>query len=377
MQGRSIAFWTAAATRHGRVMSETDPSIPVPDPWRRGRGVAGNPANRFEGLAQVWDDDFDPATDPDPKTVFLDDDTQSILSKNDSSDVPFTVGVNPYRGCEHGCSYCYARTYHEHLGMSAGLDFETKIMVKRRAPALLRAALSAPSWRPRPIGMSGATDCYQPVERRLRLTRGCLEVLAEFANPLHLITKNALVVRDADLLARLAADRCVGVAISLTSLRPELSRVMEPRASDPAARLEAVRRLSAAGIPVGVNLAPIIPGLTDEELPAMLRAAAEAGAKHASYQVVRLPLGVGDIFANWIRHHFPTRAEVVLERIASLHGGQVDAAPGRRNPGSGAWAEQIAQLFRLGVRRNQLDAPWPELSMTAFRPPGGKQQTIW
>jgi len=377
MQGRSIAFWIAAATRHGRAMSETDPSIPVPDPWRRGRGVAGNPANRFEGLAQVWDDDFDPAADPDPKTIFMDDDTQSILSKNDSEDVPFTVGVNPYRGCEHGCSYCYARTYHEHLGMSAGLDFETRIMVKRRAPQLLRAALSARGWTPQVIGMSGATDCYQPVERKLGLTRGCLEVLAEFLNPVGLITKNALIVRDADLLARLAAAGCASVAISLTTLRPDLSRAMEPRASDPAARLEAIRRLAAAGIPVGVNIAPVIPGLTDEELPALLRAAAEAGASHAGYQVVRLPLGVGDLFASWARHHLPTRAEVVLERIASLHGGRLDAPPGERNAGGGTWAQQIGQLFRLHARRAGLDRPWPRLSTTVFRPPGGRQETIW
>ncbi len=352
-------------------------SIPVPDPWRHGRGVAANPASRFERLASTWDDDFDPAQDPDPRTTFLDDDTQSILSKNDSGDVPFAVGVNPYRGCEHGCSYCYARTYHEHLGMSAGLDFETRIMVKRRAPALLRAALSAPVWRPQIIGMSGATDCYQPVERRLRLTRGCLEVLAELGNPLNLITKNALVVRDADLLARLAADRAVSVAISLTTLRPELSRVMEPRASDPAARLAAVRALADAGIPVGVMLAPLIPGLTDEEIPALLAAAAAAGARHAGYQVLRLPLGVHDLFAGWLERHQPTRAQVVLDRLASLHGGASDAAPGRRNPGQGPWAEQIAQLFRLGVRRHGIAAGWPELSTAAFRPPGGRQQTIW
>ena len=359
-------------------MPDDGDPITVPDPWRRGRGVAANPANRFQDLSSSWDPDFDPAQDPDPRTVFLDDDTRSILSKNDSDDVPFAIGVNPYRGCEHGCSYCYARTYHEHLGMSAGLDFETRIMVKRRAPQLLREALSAPSWTPQAIGMSGATDCFQPVERRLQLTRGCLSVLADLGNPVHLITKNALVARDADLLARLAADGCVSVMLSLTTLRPELSRAMEPRASDPAARLETVRRLAAAGIPVGVMLAPLIPGLTDEEIPALLAAAAAAGAQYAGYQVLRLPLGVADLFASWVRHHHPGRAEVVLERVASLHGGtSCDSAPGRRNPGEGPWAQQIGQLFRLSARRNGLDRPGPALRTDAFRPPAGKQQTIW
>ena len=351
--------------------------IPVPDPWRRGRGVAANPASRFETRTSTWDPDFDPAQDPDPRTVYLDDDTRSILSKNDSGDIPFAVGINPYRGCEHGCSYCYARTYHEHLGMSAGLDFETRIMVKRRAPQLLREALSARGWIPQPIGMSGATDCYQPVERKLQLTRGCLEVLAEFANPVQLITKNALVVRDADLLARLAGDGCISVMLSLTTLRPELSRAMEPRASDPAARLEAVRRLADAGIPVGVMLAPLIPGLTDEEIPALLAAAAEAGAQYAAFQVLRLPLGVADLFASWLRQYHPGRAEVVLGRVTSLHGGATNAAPGQRNAGEGPWAQQIAQLFRLHARRNGLDRPCPTLRIDAFRPPGGKQLTIW
>ncbi len=351
--------------------------IPVPDPWRRGRGVAANPASRFEARTSTWDPDFDPAQDPNPRTVYLDDDTRSILSKNDSEDIPFAFGINPYRGCEHGCSYCYARTYHEHLGMSAGLDFETRIMVKRRAPQLLREALSARSWTPQPIGMSGATDCYQPVERKLQLTRGCLEVLAEFANPLQLITKNALVVRDVDLLARLAGDGCISAAISLTTLKPELSRAMEPRASDPAARLEAVRRLRAAGVPVGVMLAPLIPGLTDEEIPALLAAAAQVGASFASFQVLRLPLGVADLFASWLREHHPGRADVVLGRVASLHGGASNAAPGKRNAGEGPWAQQIAQLFAVHARRHGLDRPWPVLRTDAFRPPGGKQLTIW
>lgn len=355
-------------------MPDPDPAIPVPDPWRAGRGTAGNPRNRFERLASTWDLDFDPTQDPDPRTTFLDDDSQGILSQNDSPDVPFTYGLNPYRGCEHGCSYCYARPYHEFLGLSAGLDFECKILVKRRAPELLRQALAAPRWIPQTVAMSGVTDCYQPVERRLRLTRACLEVFAEFLNPVGMITKNALIARDADLLGQLARHQAVSVCLSLTTLDPAIARSMEPRASDPAARLAAIRTLADAGVPVGVNVAPVIPGLTDHELPAILAAAAAAGARFAGFQVVRLPLGVSDIFAAWIRHQHPTRADTVLARIASLH---ERATTGGRMRGGGAWAEQIAQFFALGVRRSGLSTDWPSLSTASFRPPHGKQLTIF
>ncbi|MEK7414012.1 MAG: radical SAM protein, partial [Planctomycetota bacterium] len=241
----------------------------------------------------------------------------------------------------------------------------------------LRRALSSPRWIPQLVGMSGVTDCYQPVERRLRLTRGCLEVFAEFLNPVSLITKNALIARDADVLAVLAQHQAVHVTISLTTLRTDLVRSMEPRASDPAARLQAITTLVAAGIPVGVNIAPVIPGLNDDELPALVAAAAAAGATTAGYQVVRLPHGVEHLFADWIRHFQPTRAEVILERIRSLHDGAADAAPGRRMSGGGAWAEQIAQLFALGVRRAGLSGVWQSPSTASFRRPGGRQLSIF
>jgi DNA repair photolyase len=356
---------------------DPDPAIPVPEPWHRGRGSAGNPRNRFERLASTWDLDFDPAADPDPRTEFLDDDSQGILVRNDSPDVPFAVGLNAYRGCEHGCSYCYARPYHEYLGMSAGLDFERRILVKRRASELLRKALASPRWTPQTVAMSGVTDCYQPVERRLRLTRACLAVFAEFANPVGLITKNALVSRDADLLGELARHQAVSVCLSLTTLDPAVARGMEPRASDPQARLAAIRALVGAGVPVGVNVAPVVPGLTEHELPAILAAAAAAGARFAGYQVLRLPHGVGGIFTGWLRHHHPTRADTVLARLASLHAGALDAAPGRRMRGDGAWAGQIAQLFALGVRRAGLSTDWPALSTAAFRPAQGRQLSIF
>jgi DNA repair photolyase len=352
-------------------------SDPSDAPPRRGRGVAGNPGNRFDGREHRAHDDLDPAQDPDPRTVFLDDDTQEILSRNDSDDVVFRVGVNPYRGCEHGCSYCYARTYHEYLGLSAGLDFESRILVKRRAPELLERALSRPSWHPQTIGMSGATDCYQPVERRLRLTRGCVAVLARLRNPLALITKNALVARDADLFATLAVHQAVSVTISLTTLRPDLSQSMEPRASVPEARLSAMRALTQAGVPVGVLVAPLVPGLTDHELPAILAAAAAAGARHAGYQVLRLPGAVEGLFTAWLRHHHPTHADKVLKRIRSLHGGSCDAPPGRRNAGGGVWATEIHHVFELARRKAGLSRDWPTLSTAAFLPPHGRQTTIF
>jgi DNA repair photolyase len=264
-------------------------TLPVVQPLR-GRGASWNPPNRFERLHLEREGWTDP-DDPSPETVLLDDTTRSILSRNDSPDVGFDVGINPYRGCGHGCAYCYARPTHEYLGYSAGLDFETRILVKRDAPRLLREALSSRRWKPEPIMLSGNTDAYQPVERRLRITRRCLEVLAEFRNPVAITTKSYLVTRDIDLLAELAASGAAAVTLSITTLRNEIQRVMEPRASTPARRLGAIRVLADAGIPVGVNVAPIVPGLTDHELPA-LEAAADAGASWAGYILLRLPHGV-------------------------------------------------------------------------------------
>ncbi len=339
-----------------------------PDPGFRGRGAAANPPNRFEQIAYLPDGEARDPDDPGPLTQILRDSTRTIIAHNDSPDVGFDVSINPYRGCEHGCSYCYARPFHEYLGFSAGLDFETKILAKLDAPALLRRELMKPSWVPKPIAISGVTDPYQPAERRLKITRGCLEVLVEFRNPVLLITKNYLVTRDIDLLAELAAHGAVSASLSITTLRNDIQRVMEPRASTPARRLKALEALANAGIPVGVMVAPIVPGLTDSELPAILEAAAGAGAQGAGYVILRLPHGVKDIFSDWLERHFPDRKERVLNRVREMRGGKLyDSTWRSRGRGEGAYAEQIGRLFQQTKRRLGLDRPRPELSVTAFR----------
>ncbi|MEQ1855476.1 MAG: PA0069 family radical SAM protein [Longimicrobiales bacterium] len=344
---------------------------PTSLPVLRGRGASWNPHNRFERL-QVELDPVDPDPDdeaPRPETEHLVDASRSILAYNDSPDVGFDAGINPYRGCSHGCSYCYARPTHEYLGFSAGLDFETKIMVKTQAPDLLRAALSSRSWKPQVIGLSGNTDAYQPSERTLGITRRCLEVLEEFRNPVAIVTKSRLVTRDVDLLARLADHRAVAVVLSVTTLRREVQRAMEPRAASPSKRLEAIRVLARAGIPVGVNVAPVVPGLTDDEVPAILEAAAEAGASFASYILLRLPWGVKDIFSTWLEQHFPERKDKILNRIRDLRGGKLyDARFEVRGKGEGPWADQLRALFRVTKRKLDLDRR-PVLSTEAYRVP--------
>src|SRR5581483_1631327 len=247
----------------------------------RGRGTSSNPANRFELIHYERDETVSPEESPSSATHIYRDHARSILTRNDSPDVGFEASINPYRGCEQGCVYCYARPTHEYLGLSAGLDFETKIMVKEDAPQLLRKELASPRWQPKVLGLSGVTDPYQPIERRLQITRRCLQVLAEFRNPVAIVTKNHLVTRDIDVLTDLANHRAAAVFISLTTLDGALARLMEPRASQPAARIEAIRLLAGAGIPVGVMTAPIIPGLNDHEMPALLAAARAAGASYA------------------------------------------------------------------------------------------------
>jgi DNA repair photolyase len=266
---------------------------------------------------------------------------------------------------------CYARPFHEYLGFSAGLDFETKILVKPEAPELLRRELMSPSWEPQLVMMSGVTDCYQPAERRLGITRRCLEVLAELRNPTGVITKNRLVTRDSDLLGELAAHRAAAVTLSITTLDADLARRMEPRASTPRDRLAAVRELAAAGVPVGVNVSPVVPALTDHELPAILAAAKEAGAHWARYQIVRLPFAVKELFQEWLDEHFPERKEKVLARLRNLRDGQLnDPRFGKRHSGEGAFAEQIRALYETTCRRLGLPTKSPELSAAAFRRPG-------
>ncbi len=334
------------------------------------RGASGNPANRFEAM-HVELDPIDPTEEERPKiaTQFFRDDTKTIISRNNSPDVGFERSVNPYRGCEHGCAYCFARPTHEYLGFSAGLDFETRIMVKENAPELLETELSSPKWQPQTVVLSGVTDPYQPVERRLRITRRCLEVLAKFRNPVGIITKNRLVTRDIDVLRELADHEAVAVNVSVTTLDRNLQRILEPRTSPPQARLDAVAQLRAAGIPVGVMVAPIIPGLTDHEVPAILAACGEAGAQFAGHVVLRLPWAVAPLFERWLSEHFPARKEKVLGRLRDLHGGEklYDARWGKRQTGEGIFAEQIESIFRVACRRAGIGER-PKLSTAAFRP---------
>ncbi|HLX72635.1 MAG TPA: PA0069 family radical SAM protein [Verrucomicrobiae bacterium] len=341
------------------------------------RGAAQNPANRFEKIHLEPDADWNPEEDPLPRTQFLKDTSKTIIAYNDSPDIGFEASVNPYRGCEHGCIYCYARPLHEYLGFSSGLDFETKIMVKENAPTLLREELASPKWKPQLIAISGVTDCYQPVERKLKLTRGCLEVLAEFRNPVGIITKNFLVTRDIDVLSELAKYQAVSVFISVTTLDTDLRKIMEPRTSPPAARLEAIRRLSDAGVRVGILMAPIIPGLTDHEIPAVLDAAAKAGAKSAGHVTLRLPYAVAPLFEQWLQTHFPDRKEKVLNRLRTMRGGKLyDSAFGQRMRGSGIFADQIEQLFDVARRKVGIAERGGELSVAHFRRPGGAQMEL-
>lgn len=336
-----------------------------------GRGATINPAGRFEKLAVAIDEEFE---DPNPRTQYLRDSSQSLITTNDSPDIGFRASINPYRGCEHGCSYCYARPYHEYLGFSAGVDFETRIMVKMDAPKILRRELSSPKWKPQPLGMSGVTDCYQPVERKFEITRACLQVLAEFRNPVGIVTKNHLVTRDIDVLQELARFQAACVHISVTSLDSALARRLEPRAASPSHRLDAIRQLSAAGIPVGVLVAPIIPGLTDHEVPAILKAAREAGAVRAGYTMVRLPYGVKDVFSAWLEENMPDARDRVLGRIRAMRGGKLnDSNFGIRMQGQGVFAEQIHQLFAVSLHREGFADRMPSLSIAAFRNPAGEQ----
>jgi DNA repair photolyase len=311
-------------------------------PILHGRGTAVNPPNRFETLRIEADLEHVEADEEyldrlnRPTTQYLVDTSKSIIASNDSPDVGFSHSINPYRGCQHGCIYCYARPGHEYLGFSAGLDFETRIMVKPRAAELLREELASPRWNPTLLAMSGVTDCYQPIEKTLRLTRGCLEVLAECRNPVGVITKNHLVTRDIDLLAELSKFNAARVFVSVTTLDEKLTAKMEPRTSVPKRRLAAIEALTKAGITVGVLMAPVVPGLTDHEIPSLLKAAAEAGAMTAGYTALRLPGAVAPLFEQWLEQHFPDRKAKVLNRVRSMRGGKLnDPNFGSRMSGQG------------------------------------------
>lgn len=341
-----------------------------------------NPANRFERLHVAPDDDHleadaAPAA-PSRLIEYIDDASESIVSENHSPDIPFRFSLNPYRGCAHGCAYCYARNSHEYLGLNAGLDFETKIIVKRDAARLFRRFLARRGWSAEPVTLSGVTDCYQPVERQFLLTRRCLEVALDYFQPVSIVTKNALVLRDVDVLQALAARGLVHVFLSITTLDAELARVMEPRTSTPAARLRAIETLEAATIPTGVMVAPVIPGLNDSHIAAVLEAAGAAGARASSYILLRLPLSVRPVFLEWLARTQPLKAGKVTDLIEKTRGGKLNISAWKeRMVGSGVYAQQIAQTFRVLASRYGVDQPLPALDRSQFRPPPERSGQQW
>jgi DNA repair photolyase len=342
------------------------------------RGAVSNPPNRFDRFHYEADPEAPSDEVPSPSTVFFKDPARQIITSNDSPDVGFDRSINPYRGCEHGCVYCFARPTHEYLGFSAGLDFESKILVKEDAPELLRSELSSPRWTPQVIAVSGVTDAWQPIERKLGLTRRCLDVLAEFRNPIVAITKSNLITRDADLFARLAEASAAAVLISVTTLDERTAGLMEPRAARPQLRLDAIRQLAEAGVPVGVMVAPIVPAITDHEVPAILAAAAEAGASFAGYTILRLPWSVAPVFEAWVSTYFPDRAEKIFARIREIRNGKLnDARWFSRTKGEGEFGKQISRLFEVGRRKAGLDGPFPDLSTAQFRRPAGPQLPLF
>jgi DNA repair photolyase len=359
--------------RDGYEYRDALPSGPV-----RGRGAGLNPGNRYETvrlhvLGEVLDAPDGKgieAAAPVVKTQVFPDRTRTLINRVDSPDVPYNWSINPYRGCEHGCIYCYARPDHERLGFSCGLDFETKILAKFDAPAILRRELARPSWRGEMIAMCGVTDCYQPIEAELRITRGCLEVMAQCRQPVGIVTKSRLVLRDLDLLRELAAHGAVAVTVSVTTLDNQLAAKMEPRAAAPRERLRTIAALAQAGVPVSASVAPIIPGLTDREIPAILKALAEAGAQHAGYVLLRLPYQVKDLYLDWLARNFPDRAGHVESLLRQTRGGALyDSRFGKRKRGEGPVAEQVGRVFRVFAARYGLNRPRPERPASGFRRP--------
>ncbi|OZI09507.1 radical SAM protein [Siphonobacter sp. BAB-5385] len=337
--------------------------------YLKGRGAQLNTANRF--LKQRYEEEPSEVLQPSPQTQFIPETPKKIISTFNSPDLPMGKSINPYQGCEHGCIYCYARNSHEYWGYSAGLDFETKIMVKRNAAQLLEEQFRKAAWVPTPIELSGNTDCYQPAERKFELTRSLLKVFAKYRNPVSMITKNALILRDLDVLSELAAHQLVHVYISITTLNEELRQTMEPRTVTAQKRLQVIERLTAAGVPVGVMTAPIIPGLNDHEIPKLIEAAANAGALTAALTVVRLNGAIGELFEDWIRKTFPDRADKVLNQIRDCHGGQLnDSRWNVRMMGQGKIAEHIHQLHRISRQRYMPNRQMPAYDLTQFRREG-------
>ena len=324
----------------------------------KGRGAVSNPAGRFETTpSEAVDDGWElQEAAPDPRTTFLPDATRNIIATNRSPDIPFTQSINPYKGCEHGCVYCYARPTHAYLDLSPGLDFETKIFYKTEPAERLREALDRPDYQCKPLAMGTNTDPYQPGEKHYQVTRRILEVLLEYRHPVTIVSKGALILRDLDLLSELAAHNLASVAISITTLDSALKTKLEPRTASPSARLRVVRELAAAEVPVGAMMAPVIPVINDGEIEAVVAAAAEAGAEFVGYVVLRLPFEVKDLFTEWLAEHYPLKAEHVMNRVRELHGGKAYQAEwGARMRGRGIYADLIAKRFEVALRKNGLD----------------------
>ena len=371
----------------GRTAAKSSPrqpvkaALPQPPVARKGRGAVGNPTGRFEPqVREVFDDGWHLPTEEQPlRTTLSVDRARTVITRNQSPDLGFDRSINPYRGCEHGCVYCFARPTHAYLGLSPGLDFESKLFVKPEAPALLRKELGRRGYRCRPIAMGTNTDPYQPVERQTRVTRSILEVLRDFKHPVSLVTKSALVTRDIDILGEMAAEGLTKVAISVTTLDRELARKLEPRAATPAKRLAAIRSLSEAGIPVVAMVSPMIPVLTDPEMESILEAARDAGARAARYILLRLPLEVKDLFAEWLDAHAPLKKDHVLNLVRETRDGRLnDPDFFSRQVGSGPYAELIKRRFYVSTRKLGLNRELPELDTGKFAPPpvAGEQLTL-
>jgi DNA repair photolyase len=353
------------------------PALPHPEPGidqdrRRGRGTLSNASGRYEPLAHTaFDDGWRSLEDLPPfATTVMVDATRKIITRNDSPDIGFDRSINPYRGCEHGCVYCFARPTHAYLGLSAGLDFESKLFAKPDAPRLLEAEIGKPGYVPRTIAIGTNTDPYQPIERRYEIMRRILEVLDRAGHPVAIVTKSALVLRDLTTLTRMAKRNLVRVAISLTTLDAKLARTMEPRAATPARRLETLRRLSRAGVPTSVLVAPIIPAINDPEIERILEACGSAGVTGAGYVILRLPLEVRDLFHEWLVVHFPDRHRHVFKLIRDMHGGKdYDSTWGERMKGSGPYAWMIGRRFEIACKKLGLNAQSSELTTAHFRPP--------
>lgn len=345
------------------------------------RGATTNPHNRFlrQEYSREHEEGIDLAPDEETgRTVFLEVFPKSIVNPVKSPDVGMDFSINPYQGCEHGCVYCYARNSHEYWGYSAGVDFEQKILVKKTAADLLRKKLDGKNWQPRAISLSGNTDCYQPIERKLKITRSLLEVFREYNHPVGIITKNALISRDLDILTDLAKKNLVKVFLSITTLSEELRRNMEPRTATIAQRLKTLEVLSKAGIPTGVMMAPIIPGLNSHEILPLAKAVAERGALKVGYTMVRLNGQIGGIFENWLRHSYPDRADKVMRQVASVHGGKVrDSRFGTRMKGEGSYAEMVKNTMAIARERYLPGRAFPEYDTSVFKRPPKGQLDLW